>query len=182
MKEEIPYVGITKSTPVNEAIKLGNCPQGRDCPECQHLCKHGSGFLVDEDMPKIAKHLEVSETKLKMNYLEPVTMYNTTRWRPKLLREGNKPYGQCIFFNEHEKCTIHGVKPLQCKTSTCTYHGEPLSQWFTINFFVNPEDPHSVREWAAYLKSHPTIPGGKLHELVPDKQKLQKILTYEILK
>ena len=57
-----------------------------------------------------------------------------------------------------------------------------LEQWFTLNHFVNVDDPESIRQWAVYLKTHDTIQGGSLEELVPDKKLLKKILNYEIIK
>jgi len=52
-----------------------------------------------------------------------------------------------------------------------------------LNYLVNKNDPESIRQYAAYLKSGgKTIPGGKLEELIPDKEKLKKILNFEQLK
>jgi len=181
MPEDIPFVGITKKTPVNEAIKYGKCEKGRDCHECSTLCTYGSGALAEEDFKKIAKHLGKTVAKLKMNYLEKVDKLGTTRWRPKLIRKKGAPYGRCIFYNEQEKCTIHGVKPLECKISTCTEYGPALTEWFTLNYYLNESNPHSIREWAIKLKTHPTIPGGELHELIEDQDTLKKIMNYEIL-
>lgn len=175
----LAYLDITKHTPEHDAVKHAACT--RNCQQCQHFCKVGSGFLVEKDFSNIAKHLGITEAKLKMNYLEPVRMYNKTMWRPKLLKEEGKPYGQCIFFNEQEKCTIHGVKPTHCKVATCSDMGEQLSEWFVLNHIIDVKDPVAVREWAQKLKVKPTIPGGNLHELVPDEKHLKKILSYEIM-
>jgi len=51
-----------------------------------------------------------------------------------------------------------------------------------LNYIVNSSDPEAIRLWAEYLKTHPTIPGGDLEELVPDKERLKKILNFEILR
>jgi len=48
--------------------------------------------------------------------------------------------------------------------------------------FVNTSDPNSIREWAAHLSVHPTLPGGELENLVPDKERLKSILAYEDIK
>ena len=97
--------------------------------------------------------------------------------------KNGKKYGTCIFFNTQEGCRIHDVKPLQCKISSCNEYGEEISVWFNLNYFVNPNDPNSIREWKTYLGSGgKNIPGGNLDELVPDKEKLRKILNYEVLK
>ncbi len=168
-------IKITKNTPKETIEKIGS-----DCKRCGHCCKHSSGFLVKEDFKKIAKHLELTEEELKKNCLEEVQMFNTKRYRPRLIRNG-KPYGTCIFFNTEEGCTIHGIKPFHCRIGTCSEHGESIAEWFTINYFVNPEDPESVREWTAQIRAgKKTIPGGRVEELIPDKIKRQKILKREL--
>jgi len=98
------------------------------------------------------------------------------------LRKG-KPYGKCIFFDKEVGCRIHEVKPLECKVSMgCKDYGEQLSLWFMLNHFVNKDDAESIRQFATYLKSGgKTLPQAELKDLVPDKVKLKKILSYEIL-
>ncbi|MEK0322573.1 MAG: hypothetical protein QQN47_07355, partial [Nitrosopumilus sp.] len=140
----------------------------------------GSGILVDEDIQKIAKHLGVTDEVLKKEFLEEVEKFNTKKYRPKILRK-DRPYGKCIFFDEG--CKIHEVKPLECKVSMgCKDYGEQLSIWFMLNNFVNKDDAESIRQFATYLKSGgKTLLGAELGDLVPDKEKLRKILSFEIL-
>ena len=104
--------------------------------------------------------------------------------RPKLLRKDSRPYGRCIFYDDQQGCTIHEVKPLECKTSiNCKDYGEDLSVWFKINYIVDPCDPESIRQYAQYIKSGgKIIPGAELENLVPDKEKLRKVLSYDVLK
>lgn len=169
-------MNISTKTPKEDILKLL-----KDCGKCGSCCKYSSGYLVEEDHKRIAEFLEITEKELEEKFLEEGEKYNTKRFRPKILRKG-KPYGECIFLDKKEGCTIHEVKPLHCKVGECKDHGESTHLWFTLNYFVNKNDPESIRQWAAYLKTHPTIPGGKLEELVPDKELLQKILNFEILK
>ena len=116
-------------------------------------------------------------------YLEKKTIFNTDVHRPKLMKKKGKQYGVCVFHRENEGCTIHGVKPLHCKvTAPCGKYGVELDQWFSLNYIVNPADPESIRLWATYLKFNKVIPGGELKELVKNHAKLNKILSYEILK
>jgi len=166
---------ITKSTPLAKVLELG-----KECKKCGHCCKHGTGFLAGDDAKKIAKFLGITEKELEEKYLEPVTKFNTTLFRPKSIK-GKKPYGVCVFYDK--ECTIHKVKPLQCKIGNCNKYGEELSVWFDLNYFANENDPQSIREWKVYLDSGgKNIPGGKLKELVPNPKKLKKILSYEVLK
>jgi len=174
--KELPNISISAKTPLKDILKLAG-----DCNKCGNCCRYSSGFLVEGDIKNIADFLGITEKELKEKFLEEGEKFNTKKLRPKILKKG-KPYGECIFYQEKEGCTIHPVKPLHCKVGNCNEHGEAIHLWFTINHFVNKNDPESVRQWATYLKTHPTIPGGNLEDLVPDKKLLNKILNYEILR
>ena len=171
---------IHKNTPLKDVLKLAApC----SCSSCSHGCRYGSGLLAADDKGRIAAFLGISEEELKKGFLEEVELFNKKMLMPMVLR-GSKPYGQCVFYDENEKCTIHDVKPLQCKTSiSCKDYGEELSVWFMLNYIVNLEDPESIRQFAQYIKSSgKLIPGASLKELVPEEERLKKILNYEILK
>lgn len=166
---------ITRKTKLSTVLKIGE-----ECEKCSHCCSHGSGFLVGEDVKKIARFLKISEEELKKKYLEEITLFNTTLFRPKLKKDG-KPYGKCVFLGKD--CKIHKVKPLQCKIGNCKEEGEELSLWFMLNYQLNDKDPESIRQYAVYLKAGgKTLEGGKLDEICKDKGKLKKILGYEVLK
>ena len=169
---------LHKDTDVKDILVLGNPCK---CDACTVGCRHGSGFLADDDIPKLAKFMDISEEVLKKEFLEEVEKFNTKRYRPRILRK-NKPYGKCIFFDEEIGCKVHEAKPLECRTSMgCKDYGEELSIWFMLNHFVNKDDAESVRQYASYLKSGgKMIEGASLQELVPDKEKLKKILNFEI--
>ncbi|MEM3127253.1 MAG: YkgJ family cysteine cluster protein [Candidatus Woesearchaeota archaeon] len=163
-----------KLTPLKEVIELAHCE--KNCPKCDYACMHGSGVLAPGDKERIASFLGISTKELEEKFLEPITKFNTTRERPKLLRK-DKPYGQCIFYSPQKGCTIHPVKPLECRIATCHPIGEQTSIWFNVNFFVNKEDPQSIREFKQYLEAGgKTIEGAKLEDFVPDKNKLKIIL------
>ena len=165
---------------MKEALKLAAPCR---CNACNNGCRYGSGMLVGDDAKNIAQFLKIPEERLKKDFLEETEQFNTKLLKPKLLRESGKPYGRCIFHDEKKGCTVHPVKPLQCKTSiSCKDYGEDLAIWFMANFAVNKDDAESVRQFAQYIKSGgKLIPGASLQELVPDKEKLKKILNYEIL-
>ena len=172
---------IHKNTPLKEVLKLAAPCK---CNACNHGCKYGSGSLAGDDAKKISAFLEISEEELKKGFLEEVELFNKKLLRPKLMREKSKPYGQCVFYDEQKGCTIHDVKPLECKTSiSCKDYGEDLSIWFMVNHVVDPNDAESIRQFEQYIKSGgKLIQGASLEELVPDKEKLRKILDYGILK
>ena len=149
------YKLITANTKLKEALKLAAPCR---CHSCNNGCKYGSGFLVGDDAKNISEFLGITEEKLKKEFLEEVEQFNRKLLRPKLLRKENKPYGKCIFYDENKGCTVHSVKPLQCKTSIgCKDYGEDLSVWFMVNFIVDKNDPESMRQFAQYIKC-----GGKL--------------------
>lgn len=168
---------ITKYTPSKVVLELGS-----DCEMCGNCCSHGTGFLAKEDIPRIAGFLKITEKELKEEYLEKADMFNTEAWRPRTIKKG-KPYGKCVFLGKKKECTIHEAKPFQCRISNCRPYGEQLIQWFFLNHFVNPGDPESVRQWASYLRHREwVIEGGNLDDIVPDREKLRKMLSYERLK
>lgn len=177
MVNEAPDVDISTKTPVKEILRITG-----KCHKCGHCCEYGSGFLAAGDFENIAKFLELSEEQLKTEFLESGEKFNTTLFRPKLIRK-DKPYGECVFYDKAEGCTIQEVKPLHCKIGHCNEHGEALNLWFILNHFVNKNDPESIRQWNVYLKTgNPTITGGRIEDLVPDKETLKKILNYDIFR
>ncbi|MBL7055076.1 YkgJ family cysteine cluster protein [Candidatus Woesearchaeota archaeon] len=171
---------IKKNTELKEILKLTNDCK---CEACESGCGFGSGILIEGEEKKIAEFLGISEEELKKKYLEEVEEFNKKFLRPKIKR-GEKPYGPCIFFDEKQKCKIHKVKSMQCKLSmSCKPYGEDLMLWFMLNHIIDKDDPESIRQFASYLTSGGrTLEGGHLEELVPDKEKLNKILKFEILK
>lgn len=164
---------ISRQTPLKEVLQYGE-----KCKRCGRCCSHGGGFVLEEDLKRIADHLGITKEELIEKYLDEKISYNTKHYK---LKQKDYPYGPCIFL-EGKECKINEVKPLHCRIGNCSKVGQELSIWFVLNYFVDPDDPESVRQWAQYLKTHPTIPGGYLKELVPDQERLRKILNYEILK
>ena len=163
---------------MKEVLKLA--PACR-CNECSNGCRFGSGMLADGDLKNIASFLKISEEEAKEKYFEETELFSQKKLKPKLLRNG-KPYGKCIFFDEKNGCTVHEVKPLQCKIAMgCKSYGEDLMSWFTVNFVVNKDDPESIRQYAQFIKNGgKVIEGAELEDLVPDKEKLRRILSYEV--
>ena len=174
---------IHKNDPVEKVVRLGFCDMGKDCPKCQEGCKQGSGCFTEDQIPMAAKFLKLSEENFKKVWLEPLTRFNTTLHRPKLRRKQGEHSGQCVFFDDNQGCMIHPVKPMEYRISNHNDNGEALHLWFTLNYFVNPTDPQSIREWATYIESDGSlIPGGSLTELVPNQKTLKKMMEYKILR
>ncbi len=177
MEKNLKSVGISKDTPIEYIRKLSET-----CEKCGHCCGFGSGFFTEEDVERVSKKVGLKKEVFKEDFLTETEIFNTRVYKAKG-KDPDKHYGPCIFFDDGEGCTIHEFKPLHCSISKgCGGHGEYISEWFTLNYLVKPHDPESVRQWAQYLKTSETIPGGRLNELVPDKDRLRKILSYEIIK
>lgn len=172
---------IHRNTPLKEVLALAAPCR---CSHCSHGCKYGSGLLSLDDSKKMASFLRISEEELKKGFMEEVELFNRKMLRPKQIKQNNRPYGRCVFYDEEKGCTVHQAKPLQCRTSiSCKEFGEDLGIWFMLNHIVDANDPESIRQFAQYIKSGgKLIPGASLGEIVPDPEKLKKILSYEILK
>lgn len=180
---------ISAKTPLNEVMKHGiiadkKLTKKRVPPEKRGIeyCEYGSGFCVEEDLPKLAAFLRISVDELKEKYLEEFEKFNTKRYRPKLLRKEGVPYGACVFLDKEKGCTVHKAKPLQCKVAHFDEHSEALSKWFDFNYFVNVNDPESIRQYALWTQLNEPLPGAELERLVPDKELLDKILNYKVMK
>lgn len=168
---------ISRKTPLDKILELG-----KSCKKCGHCCSHGSGALARGDLASIAKFLRMTEKEVKEKYLVEDEKFHTILLKPKLIKEAGKPYGKCIFLKLDNTCSINDVKPLQCRVGNCTENGEELNLWFMINYYLNENDPESVRQYAIYTKcGGKTLPGAELERLV-DKKKLNQILNYEILR
>lgn len=166
---------ITKKTPLDEVMKhVRAC----SCKACTHGCRFGSGLFVEGQIEKLATFLKKDVSYVKKHVLEEVEHFNTTLFRPKIVRKKGKPYGTCSFFDEKKGCTIHEVKPLQCTLAMgCTDSGQDLMVWFMLNYQVNAQDARSMQEYSSYVKSggH-VIAGGEVESLVPDKESRKKLL------
>ncbi|MFP4401479.1 MAG: hypothetical protein ACLFPQ_06370 [Candidatus Woesearchaeota archaeon] len=179
LDKDFATLDITKITPLSRIMKMVKKPQRPG-----KTCEMTSGFMHEEEILHAAKELRISEDQLKKNLLEKTYAYNKEVHKPKLVKQRNKehlPYGKCVFYDNNE-CALGEKMPLHCRLSTSEKFGYKLHLWYVLNYILDHEDPDAIRQWAIYLKTHPTIPGGELEEMVPDKEKLEKILSYEILK
>jgi Fe-S-cluster containining protein len=167
---------ISRKTPKELVLQ-----RGTDCRKDNHCCRYSTGYLIDEDHKRLAEFLKISESELKERYLTAVKLFNKVAYRPRSLKD-KKPYGPCIFLDEKEGCKVHSVKPMHCRLYTCSPDGFDLTQWFYLNYLLDTDDPQAVREYAEFIRFHEPIPGGALEELIPDSQKLKKILGYEIFR
>ncbi len=177
IKDSLPSIHITKDTPQEYVEKIA-----KECDRCGHCCSYGSGIFLEQDIARVADFLGIREEELINDFLEEQVHFNKKIYRAKLRKQKGRPYGSCYFFDKKHGCMIHEKKPLHCRlTKGCGEYGQELGIWFLLNYIIDAADPQSLRDYAAYLKTHPTIPGGELHNLIKDKELLNKILSHEIL-
>ncbi|MGM5488745.1 MAG: YkgJ family cysteine cluster protein [Nanobdellota archaeon] len=139
------------------------------CNNCGGCCQYAAGYVLPEDIPRIAGYLGISEEELKDRYLVEVDVFATTLHKPKITKE---PFGPCIFYEQG--CSIHEMKPFHCRIGTCSRHGKAITEWFYLNYCVR-DTISSLRQWAARTRVVPTIEGGWIHQLVKDKNLRDKI-------
>ncbi|MBI2549038.1 YkgJ family cysteine cluster protein [Candidatus Woesearchaeota archaeon] len=177
MKIPIEPIQITKQSKANEVEVLATCdPHG--CGKFAHCCKYESAILNEDEIPKIANFLNISAEECKQKYLEKCERFNTEVWRARMEKTDVQPRGPCVFLHNN-LCSIHPVKPLFCRIGSCNAFGERFLQWYWLNHCVQKEDAESIRQWAHYLRAHMAIPGGSLEEIIPNKERLQRMLTCE---
>lgn len=170
---------INYNTTAEEMIERGQV----DCTDCTHCCRFHGGFVLPHEISRMARHLDIADEKFKEKYLEDHTQLNTTIFRFKSNKEKigayEKPYGPCIFL-EKKGCKINEVKPLHCRIGTCKEGSEEHTIWYRLNHFLNTQDQASMKDYAMYLKTGgKTLPGAYLHQLIPDKEKLDKLMRYK---
>ncbi len=153
------------------------------CNACENSCNYGSGALANGDLQKIAAHLGMTEDAAKEKYFEEIERFATKRLRPKLERKDGMPYGKCIFYDKKKGCTIHEVKPLECKISMgCKDYGDELIAWFHINHFLDKNNPESLRQFKSYLESGGKTVSGAEDKDIFDDATLEKLSEFEDLK
>ncbi|MBT7902994.1 YkgJ family cysteine cluster protein [Candidatus Woesearchaeota archaeon] len=170
---------ITKNTPQEYIEEINTV-----CKKCGNCCSQGSGFVLKKEVDKIAKHLELSEEEVKTKFLTEVEFFNTKQFRLKMNipKDSIRPHGNCVFLRA-DHCSIQDAKPLHCRISNCNEFGDEVQTWFLVNFFLNPNDPESIRQYSSFLKTGGRLlKGAELEKLVPDKETLKKILDFERIK
>ena len=79
------------------------------CTKCSDCCNvwEGAVWLVGDDVPVLAKYLNMSEQEVIDNY--------TNKNLEDLVIQ-RKPNGECPLFKEGVGCSVHEAKPNQCRT------------------------------------------------------------------
>ena len=163
---------LSKNTNKDEVLKLSE-----GCRWCKTCCAKTAGFILEEEIPRIASHLHITESECKEKFLHEKKIFNKKIWQPNLK---GKPFGPCTFWKDEIGCTIHPVKQMHCRVGGHHIHAEETVQWYFLNYLIDPDDPDAIREYASYLRHNKSIPGGLLSDLVPNNNRLQSILNLTI--
>jgi len=168
---------IKKDTPLDYVLGLG-----AGCNKCGKCCSHGSGFVLESEIPKIAATFKLSSEEFKKRFLEEIEIFHTSVFKIKSLKKDSKPYGPCMFL-ERDLCKIHDIKPLHCRIGNCSDDGDDLHTWFILNYCLNIYDPESIRQYDSYVRTGgKVLEGAELEKLFKDKQELKRILSYKRFK
>ena len=76
-----------------------------DCTRCANCCKTLNIKFSDEDIERIAAHLDVPTAEFIERYLEAGEDYGPYKARQK----------PCPFLGEDDRCTIYEVRPTVCR-------------------------------------------------------------------
>lgn len=95
-----------------------------DCLDCANCCKSIPPILNSNDVNAIAKHLELSTSDFKSNYVlvdeDGDTVFNVS---------------PCRFLNPDNRCQIYAVRPRACREYPHTDH-----QQFLQNFKLHKQN------------------------------------------
>lgn len=109
------------------------------CDRCVAACKRHPGWLEPGDAERIAAHLGVSlpdlfRSKLAVDYMLPTdangledAVFGLRPVTPRDTPGAEAPYvvgGRCVFLSDDDRCTVHPVKPAECRDMLHGEHGE----------------------------------------------------------
>lgn len=120
-----PVAAPSHAIPKQEDFSVTSC----ECDACRAACVNAPGWFVPQQIPRLAKHLDLTVEETFMRYLAVGVTHlvdGTQRLgvMPHKLRDGKKPgsrwtlgeiaqAGRCIFY-DRGRCTIYKVRPDEC--------------------------------------------------------------------
>lgn len=145
------------TTPTATDRYLDYAPSECSCSVCADLCKSLPGWLVPDDLPRIAAHLGLSEqelfnTRLQVDWWDDESLRILAPLRfphaPGTLVPFF-PHGRCTFLTEDDLCEIHEVKPQEClRCRGCGYNPRDVVQRYHEAFMEAwdaPEHQDTIR-------------------------------------
>lgn len=96
----------------------------RDCScfKCVRACKHIPGWFAPGELEKAAAFCEAPSVEdFKRDFLKEVGFLADDQWieiwRPRMpgYDDHSVKEKRCVFLSELDRCTIHPVKPMECR-------------------------------------------------------------------
>ncbi|MBI4211508.1 MAG: YkgJ family cysteine cluster protein [Deltaproteobacteria bacterium] len=84
--------------------------EGCDCEKCRECCTREPGWFVPQEISIAATALGLSDKEYVATYCQEHEIDGVTALSPK-----QKPRSTACVFFEKGKCTIHNVKPYECR-------------------------------------------------------------------
>jgi len=103
------------------------------CETCKGACRVKPGWMLPNDIPKMASFLGVSEEQLARKHLgvdywmdkNDTKVVFVLAPRTEKIGPGQvypmEPCARCLFFTDDERCAVHPAKPHECRQ---WIHGE----------------------------------------------------------
>lgn len=126
------------------------------CPACVSACRTDPGRLVPDDLPKLARLLDLTRAELIAGYLVKIPLapaehvYGLAPAKRKGRRFIAEPgtvapdyyaaeRGVCIFLDDSGACRVHAAKPFECSAYLgCknTFLGKPYKKKYVEEYFL----------------------------------------------
>ncbi|OQA62352.1 MAG: Flagellin N-methylase [bacterium ADurb.Bin270] len=94
-----------------EQRRLQSIRHGCKCPECVECCERDPGWFMPDEVAIAAQYLGLNENEFIEKYCTE-HIYDGTRTLSPAMKNGGS---SCIFLNRDKECSIHEVKPFECK-------------------------------------------------------------------
>jgi len=96
-----------KTKPGRKQKRQGSCT----CLKCKECCTREPGWFMPDEIATAAAFFKLSESEFIKQYCKEHIEDNTYALSP-----AQKPNStECIFLNDEEECSVHEVKPYECR-------------------------------------------------------------------
>lgn len=142
------------------------------CARCVSACKHKPGWFAPGQVELVAQHLGITLEELFKRYLgvdfwvgEPTTFVLA----PAVVEmEAGKEYpfkptGRCVFLTDDDRCSIHPVKPRECRETDSHQSKEANKE---VKTQITLEWGEHQPQITALLGRKPELPGASIFDVL----------------
>lgn len=128
----------------NSKLPVACTAESGTCAKCQSACTYKPGWFLPGEAEKVAEYLGMSMETLFAEWLgvdwwegsdlPTFVLSPAMTTHPSGTEFPGDPRGACVFYKDG-RCSIHPVKPFECRTYWCgmkdghTYHRETAQAW-----------------------------------------------------